>query len=1034
MSAPEIAVAYVSIVPEIQGFARKLREQIVGPAEDAGAEAGSSLKDKLKAGAAAAGIAAGAVLAKGLVDAFEQAGITSKLQAQLGATGKDAKRYGDVAGKLYTKGVTENFQQGADAIRSVVQAGLAPPDATNKQLQSIAAKAVDVSTVFDQDLGGVTNAVAQMMKTGLAKNSTEAFDIITRGFQTGANKADDLVDTINEYGTQFRKAGLDGSTAVGLINQAIRAGARDSDIAADAIKEFSILAVNGSKTTQDGFKALGLNADEMAAKFSRGGKSASGALDTTLDRLRNMKDPVERSATAVNLFGTQAEDLGDALFAMDPSKAADGLGKVGGAASKVGKTIHSGPKHEIEVFTRTLQQGLVNVLGKYVIPAIGDTIDVFRDIAGAAVGAWKWVKDVSPLLAPLAIAIGGVTLALNAQAIATGLVTGVFAIYRGAILVGTAVTNGMAAAQALLNAVMSLNPFVLVAIALAALVAGIVVAYKRSETFRAIVTAAWQGIQKAAQFAWNNVLKPVLRALASTVQWLYRSAIKPVFGLIVGVFQSWWSNAKMYAKLVQGAFHAVASVAKWLYNNGIRPAFNWIADKASWLWNRGVKPSFDALKRGVSAVGRAFNTAKDYIGRQWSKLAGIAKKPVSFIVNTVYNKGVVGMWNKVAGAFGAPKLNTWKFATGGILPGYTPGRDVHLAALSGGEAVMRPEWTRAMGPGYVNTMNAAARKGGVGGVRKLAGSGQLPAFKDGGIFNWIGNKLQGAGSAAWEGIKKGASWLKDGLESSARAGVKHVVDPLLKRIPGSSTAYGKAIRGVPNKIVDSIFGYAKTADKKMEAAGIGGKGSVSALRWARTQNGKPYQWGGNGNPSWDCSGFMSAIESVIRGQRPHRRWATGSFSGNQAPSGWVRGMKAPFMIGITNAGVGHTAGTLNGVNVESRGGSGVLVGSRARSYRDSLFTDVYGFAPSRKFDNGGWLQPGATMAVNKTGRPEPILTASQWSSMATLAAQGGNGLKAGDRLVLSVDGRTQLEAYVDSRADGRIEKGLVSPASLGRTR
>ncbi|MGW0930703.1 hypothetical protein [Streptomyces sp. NPDC002644] len=126
----------------------------------------------------------------------------------------------------------------------------------------------------------------------------------------------------------------------------------------------------------------------------------------------------------------------------------------------------------------------------------------------------------------------------------------------------------------------------------------------------------------------------------------------------------------------------------------------------------------------------------------------------------------------------------------------------------------------------------------------------------------------------------------------------------------------------------------------------GGPGAAKALGWARTQHGKPYQWGGNGNPSWDCSGFLSAIESVMRGESPHRRWATGAFRGTAAPNGWVRNLKAPYMIGITNAGVGHTAGTINGVNVESRGGDGVVVGKGARSYKDPMFTDVYGFRPS----------------------------------------------------------------------------------------
>lgn len=77
-----------------------------------------------------------------------------------------------------------------------------------------------------------------------------------------------------------------------------------------------------------------------------------------------------------------------------------------------------------------------------------------------------------------------------------------------------------------------------------------------------------------------------------------------------------------------------------------------------------------------------------------------------------------------------------KRATGGILPGYTPGRDVHQfysptagrLHLSGGEAVMRPEWTQAVGPAFVNTMNALSRTRGIAAVRSAMG------FKDGGIL------------------------------------------------------------------------------------------------------------------------------------------------------------------------------------------------------------------------------------------------------------------------------------------------------------
>lgn len=72
------------------------------------------------------------------------------------------------------------------------------------------------------------------------------------------------------------------------------------------------------------------------------------------------------------------------------------------------------------------------------------------------------------------------------------------------------------------------------------------------------------------------------------------------------------------------------------------------------------------------------------------------------------------------------------FYTGGIYPGYTPGKDIGYIGVSGGEAIMRPEWTRAVGPGYVHQMNAIARTAGVGGVQ-AAMRRFLGGFAGGGI-------------------------------------------------------------------------------------------------------------------------------------------------------------------------------------------------------------------------------------------------------------------------------------------------------------
>lgn len=71
-------------------------------------------------------------------------------------------------------------------------------------------------------------------------------------------------------------------------------------------------------------------------------------------------------------------------------------------------------------------------------------------------------------------------------------------------------------------------------------------------------------------------------------------------------------------------------------------------------------------------------------------------------------------------------------ANGGVYPGYTPGRDVGVIGVSGGEAIMRPEWTRAVGEGWVHRMNAIARTSGIGGVRAEM-SRYLGGFAAGGV-------------------------------------------------------------------------------------------------------------------------------------------------------------------------------------------------------------------------------------------------------------------------------------------------------------
>jgi SLT domain-containing protein/cell wall-associated NlpC family hydrolase len=232
-----------------------------------------------------------------------------------------------------------------------------------------------------------------------------------------------------------------------------------------------------------------------------------------------------------------------------------------------------------------------------------------------------------------------------------------------------------------------------------------------------------------------------------------------------------------------------------------------------------------------------------------------------------------------------------------VLPGYTPGHDVHQfysptagrIALSGGEGILRPEATRALGGERgLREINREARKGGVHGVHRFMTGGQIQSFREGGMF---------------------------------QAGVVPY--------PGIGTGLHLALKDTIAKTMAPVI---------LQAIQMGG-GNV--LEWVRTQVGKPYLWGGVGPAGYDCSGLVSAAINVMRGQNPHRRLgSTGSM-----PWAGMRPGAAPMGGGISvgsfRGNPGHMAATVNGVNIESWGGGGVRMGPSARGASSAMFNERY---------------------------------------------------------------------------------------------
>ncbi|MGI5196586.1 phage tail tape measure protein [Streptomyces sp. CA-288835] len=630
----------------------------VGDGLGAGAAAGAddavvqteSRLSKLKVAAAAVGLAAGAVMMDAFGQALEQSQITGRLGAQLGATPAEAQRYGKLAGELYADAVTADFQGAADAISAVMRAGIAPPDATNAQLKTIATRVSDLAGTFELDLGQTANAVGQMLKTGLAKNGGEALDVLTKGLQQMGPRADDIADTFNEYSTIFRSMGLDGKTATGLLSQGLKAGARDTDTVADAIKEFSIEAVAGSSKIGKAWEALGLDSDKLFKQVGQGGDAAKEALDQTLQGLATMEPGVERNALAVELFGTKAEDLGESLYALDPAGAAESLGKVGGAASKMGDSLRDNAGAKVEQFKRGLQQGLVNAMGTHVIPVLLKIPQVAAQVGQAFVSMAQFVDRNKATFITVAAIITTVMLPTLVR-LATQAVT-------------TAATTVASWATQSAAAVAGAARFV---VANTLVVAGWVRQAAVAVASGARVVATWvlMGVQSMIQAgrmaaAWLIAMGPIGWVIAGIV------------GLVALVVAN-WDTVKKY------------TLAAW----------NWVVQKLVWAKDMMISAFMNFTLIGL--IIKHWSTIRARTTAAWNAVVGWVKGIPGKLYQAFLNWTLLGLiikhWSAIKTATVRKALEMVAWVRG--LPGRISGALGSLGSLlvSKGKAVVQGLWS-----------------------------------------------------------------------------------------------------------------------------------------------------------------------------------------------------------------------------------------------------------------------------------------------------------------------------------------------------
>lgn len=525
------------------------------------------------------------------------------------------------------------------------------------------------------------------------------------------------------------------------------------------------------------------------------------------------------------------------------------------------------------------------------------------------------------------------------------------------------------------------------------------------------IDPVWNGLKSALLAGWNFIkalvfdrLERAWRNLGIAFQWVKTNVFDRVVRGFRNAFNLAWGFVRDYVFApLKAAWEGVGRAFAWVKENVIDRAIRGFRNLLRNGWNYIRDSVFNPLKRGVDAVGSAFETVKDVISAAWNSIKAAAAGPVNFVIETIYNDGIKATWDKIADAVGLslrlPTISPIRgYASGGVLPGYTPGRDVHnfysptggRLALSGGEAIMRPEFTRAVGgPAGVARLNAQAR------------SGRVQAFANGGVFGSIGNWISDRWGDLTSLIGSVADFISDPA-SGIRNAIMTPINSLMETIGGGKL--GQLLVEFPRKVVRSIIEKAKDLVSGMFDGGeegtapgrqgwanpsVGPITSRYGARWGAFHAGTDIAGGGPtyaahagrvARTGWNALSGRTGIGIVLShggGQY--------TYYGHNPPGG-VRVSAGDAVRAGQRIGSQGATGNVTGTHLHFETHTGGL----GRTTNPEPFMRSRGVTLGRgTHDQGGWIPHGG-LAMNLSGRPEAVLDPDE-SAALKAGLLGGHG-------------------------------------------
>lgn len=561
--------------------------------------------------AVAAGAAAAVGMGKALYDiggTFDDLGDT--IRVGTGATGKDLEGLTDSAKKIGTE-IPASFEDIGTTVSEVnTRLGLTGPT-----LEKLSEQFLEAGRLTGQaiDIKSFTAAFNAFDVKG--KDTTRVMDDIFRVSQATGVGMNDLAKSVAANAPQFTQFGFSITDSVALLGNLDKAG------------------LNGNRTVAALSRAMVEFADE--------GKKPRAALEDTISKIEGFTK-AGQDAKAINLaadiFGTRGASQFVAAVKSGTLNLNDLMGATGATSDTILKASADTQdfSEKWQIFKNKVLVQLEPVATR-VFGAINTALIGMMNAAGPTV---RFLEDHKVAV----IALTGVVAALvvvtqaHAAAMAVAAAGGMAQWLMQTNLISAA-TKVWTAVQWAMNAALAANPIMLIVIGLAALVAALVLAYQKSETFRNIVNGAFGAVKDFAVAALDWIIEKA----KAWGPYLLGALLGPLGLLVVAVVKHWddvkektravWDWVVDKVKAIPGLL--VSFFLNWTLPGIIASHWRDIKDKTvqiataivTWvagLPGRLVEALASLRDRLVTTFGNAMSAAKD-------KVVGIGETVLDWI-------------------------------------------------------------------------------------------------------------------------------------------------------------------------------------------------------------------------------------------------------------------------------------------------------------------------------------------------------------------------------------------------------------------